>query len=115
MGFPTSLYRDVIKEPKNFQCLGSLGKARVLALLLASLVDAPPAEHTDLGPSLGVWGLGFRVWGRNWTRVPLRNTGANGLRFGGVGEDVLTSLFQPHALDLENPRCDSGLGFSVRV
>ena len=26
LGFPNSLYRDVIKDPKNFQCLGSLGK-----------------------------------------------------------------------------------------
>ena len=25
LGFPNSLYRDVIKDPKNFQCLGSLG------------------------------------------------------------------------------------------
>ena len=25
MGFPNSLYRDVIKDPKNFQGLGSLG------------------------------------------------------------------------------------------
>ena len=24
LGFPNSLYRDVIKDPKNFQCLGSL-------------------------------------------------------------------------------------------
>ena len=25
LGFPNSLYRDVIKDPKNFRCLGSLG------------------------------------------------------------------------------------------
>ena len=44
LGFPTSLCRDVIKDPKNFQCLGSLGSPMHLIIPIV-----PINLHANLG------------------------------------------------------------------